>query len=276
MLISDAQAAANRANAHHATGPRTARGKANVRRNAHRHGLYDETAPDTGEDAAAFAVLLDDLRARFAPEGAAEAALVARLASILWRLSRVPAAEHAVYAALEHDFVPADDPGETPIAVDLPALWGAAHRAGHFDSPLARINRHEAHLQRMHQRTLDMLNTLQALRTQCDPLVAAKTTARRSAMSGPPAWVWYEDDDDLAADEDDASPNDPPSDPPQAFEARAAAPPDQDAVAARPAPPADMHALARHIETLAAAQGPHAAVPPAPDAADPDDEVPWS
>ncbi len=58
MLISDAQAAANRANAQRSTGPRTARGKANVRRNAHRHGLYAETAPDTGEDAAAFAVLL--------------------------------------------------------------------------------------------------------------------------------------------------------------------------------------------------------------------------
>jgi len=147
MLISDAQAAANRANAQRSTGPRTARGKANVRRNAHRHGLYAETAPDAGEDAQAFGQLLEDMRARFAPEGAAESA-------------RVPAAEHAVYAAHEHDFVPADDPGETPVAVDLPELWGAAHRAGNFDSPIARINRHEAHLQRMHQRTLDMLNTL--------------------------------------------------------------------------------------------------------------------
>lgn len=246
MLISDAQAAANRANAQLSTGPRTARGKANVRRNAHRHGLYAETAPDTGEDAQAFGQLLEDMRARFAPEGAAEAALVARLASILWRLARVSAAEHAVYAAHEHDFVPADDPGETPVAVDLPELWGAAHRAGNFDSPIARINRHEAHLQRMHQRTLDMLNTLQALRTNCDPLVAAKTTARRTAMSGPPAWVWDEDDEDLEDDpppdavddrEDDpegdssidATPtNDPPPDGLQACDARAAAVPDDD------------------------------------------------
>lgn len=276
MIVSDAQAAANRANAQLSTGPRTARGKANVRRNAHRHGLYAETAPDTGEDAAAFGQLLEDMRARFAPEGAAESALVARLASLLWRLARVSAAEHAVYAAHEHDFVPADDPGAAPIAVDLPDLWGQAHRAGTFDSPIARINRHEAHLQRMHQRTLEMLNTLQALRTQCDPLTAAKTTARRTAMSGPPAWVWADEDEDFDDNQEDDIAADETEDAAATGTATAAAPAAATPSArSRAAPPPDMHTLARTIETLATAQGPRAAVPPARDDADPPDD-PWS
>ena len=65
MIVSDAKAAANRANAQRSTGPRTPQGKANVRRNAHRHGLYAETAPDAGEDALAFGQLYDDFLRRF-------------------------------------------------------------------------------------------------------------------------------------------------------------------------------------------------------------------
>jgi len=113
-------------------------------------------------------------------------------------------------------------------------------------------------------------------------------------MSGPPAWVWAEDDEDLDddrpsdADDDreddpegeaspDATPtNDPPPDGLQESDARvAAAVPDHHAAAALDqdaAPPGDMHALAARIETLATAQGPHAAVPAARDAADPDDD----
>ena len=113
-------------------------------------------------------------------------------------------------------------------------------------------------------------------------------------MSGPPAWVWAEDDEDLDddrpsdADDDreddpegeaspDATPtNDPPPDGLQESDARvAAAVPDHHAAAALDqdaAPPGDMHALAARIETLATAQGPHAAVPTARDAADPDDD----
>jgi len=224
MIVSDAKAAANRTNAQLSTGPRTPQGKANVRRNAHRHGLYAETAPDAGEDAAAFGELYDDFLRRFMPQGAAETALVARLAAILWRLSRVSAAEHAVYAAHEHDFVPRDDTGSAPVAVDLPDLWGQAHRAGNFDSPIARINRHEAHLQRMHRRTLEMLNTLQALRISFDPMTAAKTNAREAAKAGELHWGEDDDFEDGDTEDDDANPT-----------------------------RADLHAHADHLEDLAVA-----------------------
>ena len=103
MIVSDAKAAANRANAQHSTGPRTPSGKAAVARNAQSHGLYGANTPDTGEDRAAYNKLYEDLRIRFAPDGVAETALVAQLASIMWLLSRVAAAENAVYA--DHDLM---------------------------------------------------------------------------------------------------------------------------------------------------------------------------
>jgi len=163
MIVSDAKAAANRANAQASTGPRSAQGKARVRRNAYKHGLYADTVVDAGEDQAAFTQLHVDYLDRYAPRGTAETALVAQLASIMWRLLRVPGAELAVYAGHEQDFAPGGD-DEAEVAVDLPELWARAHGAGGIDSAIARINRHEAHLQRMAQRTLDMLNALQGPR----------------------------------------------------------------------------------------------------------------
>ena len=183
MIVSDAKAQANRANAQHSTGPRSEAGKATVSRNAVSHGLYGAGAPDNGEDHAAFTKLYEDLRTRFVPDGLAETALVARLATIMWRLSRVSAAEHAVYADHEQDFVPANDDGTTAVTVDLPQLWGRAHSAGAIDSAIARINRHEAHLQRMQQRTLDTLMALQGLRDGVDPVTATKANARAQAQA---------------------------------------------------------------------------------------------
>ncbi len=185
MIVSDAKAAANRANAQHSTGPRTPSGKAAVARNAQSHGLYGANTPDAGEDRAAFKKLSEDLRIRFAPDGVAETALVAQLASIMWRLTRVAAAENAVYADHERDFAAANDDGDTEVAVDLPQLWGRAHAAGGIDSAIARINRHEAHLQRMQQRTLDMLMALQGLRDGVDPVTATKVNARAQAKPAP-------------------------------------------------------------------------------------------
>jgi hypothetical protein len=205
MHQTDAKAAANRANAQKSTGPRSAAGKMRVRRNALTHGLYAETAPDAGEDRVAFEHLHEDLQGRFEPEGPAECALVARLAALMWRLSRVPAAEHAVYAAHEHDFVPAndaDDDGDGEIAVDLPELWAAAHCAGAIDSAIARLNRHEAHLQRMVTRTLDQLTLLQGLRTGADEAVAARAAARAQAKA-PRRQPWQ--DHPLMADLDSLS-----------------------------------------------------------------------
>jgi hypothetical protein len=95
-MTSTAKIEANRRNAQHSTGPKTAEGKAASSRNALRHGLtarqlilFDETEED-------FANFHDELRAAHAPADAAEAALVERIAIAHWRLRRVWRAEAGV------------------------------------------------------------------------------------------------------------------------------------------------------------------------------------
>ena len=78
----------------------------------------------------------------------------------------------------------------------------------------------------MHQRTLEMLNTLQALRISFDPMTAAKTNAREAAKAGELHWG---EGDDIEDEDDDTE--------------------DDDANPTR----ADLHASADHLEDLAAA-----------------------
>ena len=90
---------ANRENAAHSTGPRTAGGLAVASQNATRHGLTARTIIVRGEladdwEAHRAAVLRD-----IAPVGAVESALATRVAELLWRLARAGAAESAMVAA---------------------------------------------------------------------------------------------------------------------------------------------------------------------------------
>jgi hypothetical protein len=93
------QIEANRRNAQLSTGPRTADGKLNSRRNALTHGLTASDVIIDGEDPEAFEALRDVLTRRFKPRDALEEELIGRAASLLWRLRRIPAFEAAV---LEH------------------------------------------------------------------------------------------------------------------------------------------------------------------------------
>ena len=92
------QIAANRANALRSTGPRSAGGKAVTARNALRHGLrsHDPILPEG--NAADFDRLRETLIADLEPAGGLEAALVERLAVLLWRLARVGRMESAIIA----------------------------------------------------------------------------------------------------------------------------------------------------------------------------------
>jgi hypothetical protein len=82
------QIRANQLNALKSTGPRTEQGKSRSRQNALRHGLTAETVVAALENAAAYEAfelgILDDYQSR----NATERELVARLASVLWRLRR--------------------------------------------------------------------------------------------------------------------------------------------------------------------------------------------
>jgi len=89
---------ANRRNALRSTGPKTARGKRIVSRNAIKHGLLARevviTAGQGEESLKEFHVLLERLWEDYAPVGAAEDLLVQTLATCLWRKARVIRAEN--------------------------------------------------------------------------------------------------------------------------------------------------------------------------------------
>src|SRR5436305_6175806 len=97
MPISPNQLAANRANAHKSTGPRTPEGKHRVSNNALKHGLRaSHVVVDAGEGRerdADFLQLLADLNADCNPLGTREELLVQEMALCQWRLLRARRAE---------------------------------------------------------------------------------------------------------------------------------------------------------------------------------------
>jgi hypothetical protein len=82
------QIEANRLNARKGTGPRTEEGKQRSRQNAVRHGLTAETVISSLENAADYQVFEATIFAEHQPRTATSRELVARLASVLWRLRR--------------------------------------------------------------------------------------------------------------------------------------------------------------------------------------------
>ena len=91
------QIEANRRNARLSTGPVTDEGKDKSRRNALRHGLTAETVIHALEDADDYAAFEMAVTADFDAQSAVERELVLRLASLLWRLRRVPAIEAGLF-----------------------------------------------------------------------------------------------------------------------------------------------------------------------------------
>src|SRR5689334_24980060 len=90
-MATENQIAANRRNARNSTGPKTEQGKRRSRRNAYRHGLTAETVVDVLEDPSAYRALERSINADYQPYSNFEAALVARLTSLLWLLLRAVA-----------------------------------------------------------------------------------------------------------------------------------------------------------------------------------------
>ena len=93
MTSTPKQIASNRRNAKRSTGPRTPEGKAAARLNALRHGLTSELPVIPGEDASVFVEHQQSIVDHYGPEGPIEAALVDRVAVLLWRLRRAHRAE---------------------------------------------------------------------------------------------------------------------------------------------------------------------------------------
>ena len=95
-MATERQIAANRLNAQRCTGPKTPEGKAAASRNAVTHGLTSYSGLLPGEKLEDFSDLRARVLAELAPDSAIEIELAERIASLLWRLRRVPAFEAAL------------------------------------------------------------------------------------------------------------------------------------------------------------------------------------
>lgn len=96
-MASERQIAANRRNATHSTGPRTHQGKKISKRNALRHGLTAETVIAGVEVESDYRSLEQQIMIEFTPVTAMEFELVARLASLTWRLRRASRIETGLF-----------------------------------------------------------------------------------------------------------------------------------------------------------------------------------
>ncbi|HVM80893.1 MAG TPA: hypothetical protein VMU06_17870 [Stellaceae bacterium] len=153
-MATDAQLAANRANALRSTGPKTDAGKERAARNALRHGLtskqlvvFDETADD-------FAAFNASIRLALAPADEFEEQLVERIVVCQWRLRRVGRVEAAIVNGNGRSF---RERGFTPRA-----------DAGFAEAPwkMEKLSRYEAALERALNRAYLMLERRQARRAE--------------------------------------------------------------------------------------------------------------
>ena len=91
------QIEANRRNAERSTGPTTVEGKQRSRPNALRHGLTAETVIGVLESAEDYTAFEAAIMAEYDPRSVIAGELVARLASLLWRLRRATAIETGLF-----------------------------------------------------------------------------------------------------------------------------------------------------------------------------------
>jgi hypothetical protein len=92
-MTSERQISANRLNARRSCGPRTVNGKKRSRQNAIKHGFAAETVIGVLENVEDYRIFENAIKADYHPQSTVECTLIARLASLLWRLRRVSAVE---------------------------------------------------------------------------------------------------------------------------------------------------------------------------------------
>lgn len=98
-MATSRQKHANQKNALKSTGPRTARGKQVVSKNAVQHGLTAQQVLVPGESEDEFEALVQKLITEFQPEGEFELQLVERIATCIWRQRRIYRIESEIMRA---------------------------------------------------------------------------------------------------------------------------------------------------------------------------------
>jgi soluble lytic murein transglycosylase-like protein len=157
-MSTDKQIAANRLNAQKSTGPRTPEGRAAVRLNGVKHGLYAETLVLPGESESEFTALLESYEAEHQPATPTEEALVQQLTMAMWRLRRLYHAE-AAFLARERK---SQAEWHSKTKLDDRTLTGMAIKSS--QDTVTAFRRQEASLERTFYRAMHELQRLGAKR----------------------------------------------------------------------------------------------------------------
>lgn len=157
-MTSKKQIEANRRNAKKSTGPKTDEGKAVSSGNAFKHGLTSRRVWLEDEDEEQFRDLRIEVMNELRPQGTLETLLAVRVASQMWRLSRVPGIEAELFDRLRRDALGNDE-----------GLAGAWLRDGApYEGVLGRLTRYENLIERSITRMINELRQLQADRLKRD------------------------------------------------------------------------------------------------------------
>jgi hypothetical protein len=157
---SQAQLNANRENAQHSTGPKTAAGRAVSSLNAPKTGLTGVTVLLPSDDAAAYQFHILSYEKQFNPLGPEETALVQSIADIRWRLNRIPALEIALIQIAHKELAATNEEFNRP---DLtPVLEMEIRRA--YIKDFRNLHLQENRLARRREKEMAELRAMQAER----------------------------------------------------------------------------------------------------------------
>ena len=193
-MISEKQLAANRANAQHSTGPKTADGKAVTRYNGTRHGLTGRTVVLPWEDMEEYRRFSKEIVESFAPETAFERQLAQTIADTQWRLNRARTWEEGMLCMGVHGpggninlAMPYPHNDETARSAVGQAL--AESRVFQQDSKaFVNLTLYEQRLHRQQKQALEQLEKLQKQRKAEEQaaMEVAKLIFRQHKMKGIP------------------------------------------------------------------------------------------
>jgi hypothetical protein len=173
--ISEAQLAANRANAQLSTGATSEAGKKRVSQNALTTGLTGRQVLLPSEDGALYEAMVRDYQNHFLPVGPEEIALVQSIVDIRWRLDRYPGLESALL-----------DLGRQTMLEIEPKLAGNPGPAfemqirSHLEKKFRNLELQENRLVRRRERETKELRELQAIRKVAE----AQKTKEKPAEAG--------------------------------------------------------------------------------------------
>jgi hypothetical protein len=162
--ISEARIQANRENAKKSTGPRTPEGKQRSSLNATRHGILAQVILLPKEDLAAYNKFTADYAAGLNPVGTVEIQLAHACADLQFRLHRIAAAEHNLFAIGHEENGDNWNTGDS----ESHAALTFADTLRRSKDPIATLTTYEQRLSRRLLQTLKQLREIQAERRELE------------------------------------------------------------------------------------------------------------